>query len=160
MDRKERLKQKTSYKVMKKSADIMDRYYLDGIIGLLPQGFGDILSTALALPFIYFSAFHVRSIPLTLAVIYNILVDIMFGLFPFFIGDVIDFFNKSYVQNMRMITGYVEDDKKIVSEVNGKAVKTGALIVLLCIIIYLLIRLLIWIAESIGDLFTYLSNLL
>ena len=157
MNRKERLKQKTSYKVMKKSADIMDRYYLDGIIGLLPQGIGDILSTALALPFIYFSAFHVRSFPLTLAVIYNVLVDIMFGLFPFFIGDVIDFFNKSYVQNMRMITGYVEDDKKTVSEVNGKAVKTGALIVVLCIIIYLLIRLLIWIAESIGYLFNYLT---
>ena len=160
MDRKELLKRKTSYRVMKKSADIMDRYYLDGIIGLLQQGVGDFLSTALALPFIYFSAFHVRSFPLTLAVIYNILVDIMFGLFPFFIGDVIDFFNKSYVQNMRMITGYVEDDKKTVSEVNGKAVKTGVMIVVLCAVIYLLVRLLIWIAGRVGDLFSYFGNLL
>lgn len=147
MDRKERLKQKASYRMLKKSADIMDRYYLDGIIGLLPQGVGDILSTLLALPFIYFSAWHVRSLPLTLAVIYNILVDITLGLFPFFIGDVIDFFNKSYVQNVRMITGYVEGDKKIVSAVNAKAAKTAALILLLCLAIFLLIRLLLYLAS-------------
>ena len=159
MNRKQLLKQKTSYKVLKKSADIMDRYYLDGIFGLLPQGIGDVFSTVLALPFIYFSAFHVRSLPLTLAVVYNILVDITLGLFPFFIGDVIDFFNKSYVQNTKMITGYVEDDKKIVSEVNGKAVKTGALIVLLCVIIFLLIRLLIWLADKLGNLFSHLSSI-
>ena len=152
MDRKARLKQKASYRILKKSADVMDRYYLDGIIGLLPQGIGDVLSTVLALPFIYFSAFLVRSLPLTLAVIYNILVDLMVGLFPFFLGDIIDFFNKSYVQNTRLITGFVEEDKAVVTEVNRKALRTGALIVLLCVAIYLLFRLLIWIAHSIGNL--------
>ena len=155
MDRKEQLKQTKSFKVIKKSADIMDRYYLDGIIGLLPQGVGDILSAVLALPFVYFSAFHVRSFPLTLAVIYNIMVDIMLGLFPFFIGNLIDFFNKSFVQNTRMITGFVENDAKVIGEVNGKALRTGLLIIVLLIAIILLIWLLIWLASSIGTLFSH-----
>ena len=157
--KKRHLQRKASYRMMESTAKWMDKYYLDGIIGLLPGGIGDILSTALALPFIYFSAIHVRSIPLTLAVIYNILVDMMLGLIPFFIGDIIDFFNKAYVQNIKMITGFVEDDKAVISEVNSKAVKTSILIAIVCVIIYFLVKMVIWIAEGIGSAFDYVGSL-
>lgn len=41
----------------------------------------------------------------------------------------LDVFNRSYLQNMRLIVGFVEGDKKIVAEVNGKAVGTAVFIV-------------------------------
>lgn len=122
----------------------MDRYYLDGIVGLLPGGVGDTITTILSLPIIYFCVFQVRSIPLTLAVICNALIDVALGLIPFFIGDVIDFFYMSYLKNLKMIRGYVDGDKKIVTEVNRKAWISAILIVVLCVIIYFLIKLLIW----------------
>ena len=63
----------------------------------VPGGVGDVLTSALALPFIYFALVQVRSIPLTLAVICNVLKDALLGSIPFFIGDIIDVFNRSYV---------------------------------------------------------------
>lgn len=35
-------------------------------------------------------------------------------------GDIIDVFNHSYVVNLRLITGYVNDDKAIIHEVQQK----------------------------------------
>lgn len=111
----------------------------------------------LTLPYIYVSAVKIRSVPLTLAVIYNALCDIAMGLIPFYIGDVIDVFNKSFVQNFKLIVGFVEDDKKIISEVNRKAVRMAVLIVMLCVIIYFLVLLTIkvmtWFWNVIAGLF-------
>ena len=66
---------RSSYRIMVKTAKYMDQYYLDPLIGLIPGGVGDVLSSSLAMPFIYYSLCVVRSIPLTLAVIYNVLLD-------------------------------------------------------------------------------------
>ena len=100
----------------------------------LLEGFGDLLTQLLTLPYIYVSAVKIRSVPLTLAVIYNALCDIAMGLIPFYIGDVIDVFNKSFVQNFKLIVGFVEGDKKVISEINRKAVRMAVLIVMLCVI--------------------------
>ena len=72
----------TSYRIMDKTAKYMDKYFLDPIIGLIPGGVGDVLSSFLAIPFIYFALVQVKSIPLTLAVICNVLKDALLGSIP------------------------------------------------------------------------------
>ena len=89
--------------------------------------------------------------------IYNALCDIAMGLIPFYIGDVIDVFNKSFVRNFKLIVGFVEGDKKVISEINRKAVRMAVLIVMLCVIIYFLVLLTIkvmtWFWHVIAGLF-------
>lgn len=151
------IKSSKSYQLAERIARLMDKYYLDAVLGFLLEGFGDLLTQLLTLPNIYVSAVKIRSVPLTLAVIYNALCDIAMGLIPFYIGDVIDVFNKSFVQNFKLIVGFVEGDKKIISEVNRKAVRMSVFIVMLCVIIYFLVLLTIkvmtWFWNVIAGLF-------
>ena len=72
----------------------MDRYYLDAIIGIIP-GWGDVITMFCVVPFIYFSTRVIKSIPLTLAIINNALRDVLLGMIPFFIGDIIDVFHRA-----------------------------------------------------------------
>lgn len=123
-----------------------DKYFLDALLGFIPS-VGDLVSSVFGLPFIYVSLVKVKSIPLTLAIIYNYLVDILLGSIPFFIGDTIDFFSKAHVKNLNLITRYVEGDKKTIRQVRSKALLTGILILVLCIIIYFVFRLLIGVTE-------------
>ena len=123
-----------------------DKYFLDALLGFIPS-VGDLVSSVFGLPFIYVSLVKVKSIPLTLAIIYNYLVDILLGSIPFFIGDAIDFFRKAHVKNLNLITRYVEGDKKTIRQVRSKALLTGILILVLCIIIYFVFRLLIGVTE-------------
>ena len=53
-----------------------------------------------------------------------------------------------------MIVGYVEDDREIISEVNGKAFKTLILIAILGVALYYLIKLAIYIWDWFWGLFT------
>ena len=112
--KREQMMNRSSYRMMVKTAKYMDKYYLDPLIGLIPGGVGDTISSLLAFPFIYYSLCVVKSIPLTLAVIYNILIDVMLGAIPV-IGNLFDIFKRSYVDNLKLITGYIEDDKEIIS---------------------------------------------
>ena len=73
--KRQQILQSTSYKMLERIAIYMDTYHLDPIIGLIP-GIGDLISAILAIPFIYYSLFTLKSIPLTLAIINNILLDI------------------------------------------------------------------------------------
>lgn len=154
--RKERrrmeIEESSSYKLTKGIATLMDKWFLDPILGFVP-GVGDVLPSLLLLPSVYVSLVKVKSVPLTLAVIFNILRDAFLGLIPFYIGNVIDFFNRAYLQNMRLIVGYVEDDKYIIDEVNRKAVWTAVLIVVFIGLIWLMIKFVTWIVEWIGGLF-------
>lgn len=136
--KREQMMNRSSYRMMVKTAKYMDKYYLDPLIGLIPGGVGDTISSLLAFPFIYYSLCVVKSIPLTLAVIYNILIDVMLGAIPV-IGNVFDIFKRSYVDNLKLITGYIEDDKEIINKVNKKAFWTAIFIVVLCWLIYLII---------------------
>ena len=146
------IKSSRSYQLAERIARLMDKYYLDAVLGFLLEGFGDLLTQLLTLPYIYVSAVKIRSVPLTLAVIY-----IAMGLIPFYIGDVIDVFNKSFVRNFKLIVGFVEGDKKVISEINRKAVRMAVLIVMLCVIIYFLVLLTIkvmtWFWHVIAGLF-------
>ena len=147
----------TSYQMTQTIARWMDKYFLDPLIGLIP-GLGDALSSLLVFPFIYVAAVKVRSLPLTLAVIFNVLRDMAIGLIPFWVGNILDFFNRSYLQNCRLIVGFVEDDREIIREVNRKAFWMGVGIVVCCFLIYWLISIAIaataWIFNFISSLFS------
>lgn len=151
--KREALMTTTSYRIMDTTAKYMDKYFLDPIIGLIPGGIGDVLSSFLALPFIYFALVQVKSIPLALAVICNVLKDALLGSIPFFIGDIIDVFNRSYVANLRLITGYVNDDKAVIHEVNRKATWSAIFIVILCVLIYFIVKWAIELGNWIVSLF-------
>ena len=151
--KREALMSTTSYRIMDKTARYMDKYFLDPIIGLIPGGVGDVLSSFLAIPFIYFALVQVKSIPLTLAVICNVLKDALLGSIPFFIGDIIDVFNRSYVANLRLITGYVNDDKAVIHEVNRKATWSAIFIIILCVLIYFIVKWTIALGDWIISLF-------
>lgn len=147
----------TSYQMTLTIARWMDKYFLDPLIGLIP-GLGDALSSLLVFPFIYVAAVKVRSLPLTLAVIFNVLRDMAIGLIPFWVGNILDFFNRAYLQNCRLIVGFVEDDREIIREVNRKAFWMGVGIVVCCFLIYWLISIAIaataWIFNFISSLFS------
>lgn len=151
--KREELMNTAAYRVMDMTAKYMDKYFLDPLIGLLPGGVGDVLSSFLALPLIYFALVRVKSIPLTLAVICNILKDALLGSLPFFIGDVIDVFNRSYISNLKLITGYVNDDRAVIREVNRKAFWSAVLIVVLCVLIYFVVKWTIELADWFISLF-------
>ena len=67
----ERLNDSNAYKAMGQVQKLMDTYYLDGVIGLLPFGIGDILAALFAVLYVWFAVAKVRSIPLSLAIINN-----------------------------------------------------------------------------------------
>jgi predicted sugar kinase len=124
----------------------MDRYYLDALIGVIP-GWGDAIALLSALPFVYFSARIIKSVPLTLAVVNNALRDVLMGMIPFFVGDIIDIFHRSNIQNMQMVQGFVDGDEAIIRKVNQRALQSAVVLALLL----LLIALMIWALVSFGS---------
>ena len=150
--KRQELLQSTSYSLSEGVATLMDRYFLDAIIGLIP-GVGDILSSVFVMPQLYLCIFKIRSIALTLAVVLNILIDAAIGLIPFWIGNICDVFNRAYVKNMRLINGFVQDDKAIIEEVNQKATITAVLILIFIGIIYCLISAVSSLVAWVGSLF-------
>lgn len=148
------IEESASYRATQNIAKYMDKWHLDAFIGFIPGGIWDFLTQILIFPYIYVSAVQIRSVPLTLAIIYNALRDIAIGLIPFWIGNIFDFFNRSYLQNIRLIVGFVEDDKDIIDEVNRKAVRSAILIFVFCVIIVLLLVLIMKIANWITGLFS------
>lgn len=139
--RKQKFQKSEDFGLLRSIYKAMDRYFLDPIIGFFIPGGGDIITSALTVPFIFTAIFRVRSVSLTLAVIYNALIDVLLGLFPVF-GDIIDVFNRSYKRSYFQIVGYVNGDKEIIDKVNENALKTCILITVLCIVIRLVVLLL------------------
>lgn len=135
LERQLEIEESASYRLIKGIATLMDKYFLDPILGLLP-GVGDALGTIFVLPFIYVSLFKIHSIPLTLAVIYNALVDAALGMIPFWIGDILDCFHRANLKSFKLIQGYVEDDEAVIKEVNKKAIFMAFMILVMCLIIY------------------------
>ena len=138
------------YLLMQKVTRYMDQYHLDGIAGLVPGGLGDVVSAMMALVHIYFGMFKLKSIPLTLALLNNVLRDVLMGMLPFFIGDIIDFLNKAHVKNMRLIDGYLDDDVAIIQEVNRKAWQSAAIFIVLILAITGMVWLLVWLTKTLG----------
>ena len=150
--RKEALRNSRLYHHIKKVTQLADGYYLDFVIGLIPGGFGDILGGLFSLSHVYFGLFKLRSIPLTLALLNNMLRDVFLGMLPFYVGDAIDFFYKSNKKNMALIDGFVNDDKDIIHQVNKKAIQAAIVFFLLIAGIMLLLGLLVLLANKIGSI--------
>lgn len=126
----------------------MDTYYLDPILGfLLPAGIGDFVSALLAIPFIVFSLFVAKSIPLTLAIINHTLWDIFIGLIPFFVGDVLDVFSRPYRRNLQLIEGYLSGDKSTIRHIQKHVAITLFAIFLCCTLIYFMFKAVLWFGE-------------
>ena len=149
---KKDVKELKSYKLIETIAKVMDNYYVDPLLGLVPT-MGDAVSSLLTLPYLYFSIFKLKSIPLTLALLCNMLIDFAMGVIPFWIGDILDFFNHSYIKNYTLIMGYVEGDKEMIKRVDRRAWWMAAMIVVLCLIIWLLIKFAVWAWQWLANLF-------
>ncbi|PSJ79820.1 hypothetical protein C7N83_09945 [Neisseria iguanae] len=70
------------------------------------------------LVFVYISLFKIRSILLTLVVIFNSLLDLLIGLIPV-VGTILDFFHRSY--NCSCRCGLCLADKKSICIIWNKA---------------------------------------
>ena len=149
-DRSEKLRSSRLYRATQAVTLWMDRYNVDGVAGLVPGGVGDIVSAGFAVVHVYFSAFRLRSIPLTLAILNNTLRDIFLGMLPFFVGDVIDFFHKANKRNMALIDGFINDDEIVIHEVNRKATQSTAILISLAVAIMLLLWGLVWLTKTLG----------
>ncbi len=153
---RKRLMDNKVYQTMNNITRYMDRYYLDALIGVIP-GWGDMITLFCVVPFIYFSTHVIKSIPLTLAIINNALRDILLGMIPFFIGDVIDVFHRANTKNMAMIQGFVDGNETVIKEVNRKAIQSAVVLIILLI----LIALMIWALVSFGSyLYSLIASIL
>ena len=144
--RRQRLMDNKVYQSMEGLTRYMDRYYLDALIGFIP-GWGDAIALLSAVPFVYFSARVIKSVPLTLAVLNNALRDVLMGMIPFFVGDIIDIFHRANIQNMQMVRGFVDGDETIIRQVNQRAFQSAVVLVVLL----LLIALMVWALISFGS---------
>lgn len=146
-----------SYRAIKISKIVLDDFYVDGILGIIFPVVSDVVTSALYLPSIYVSLVKIKSIPLTLAVIFNSLLDTLIGMIPI-IGQAIDFFFKAHKKNYALIMGYVNDDRKIISEVKKKATFMALGIVLLFYMIVLVINYVMEFATSVYNWFSALFS--
>lgn len=151
-EKQEIIRNSVSYKLVHAIALWMDRRLLDPLIGLVLPGFGDALTSVLAVPYLYLSIVKLKSIPLTLAIVCNILLDVLIGIIPY-IGVVGDVFKRAFTRNAAMIKGYVEGDRAIMQEIDRKAVGMAFLIVILCGLIYAMVLAAVKIVEWAGPFF-------
>lgn len=151
-EKQEIIRNSVSYKLVHAIALWMDRRLLDPLIGLVLPGFGDALTSVLAVPYLYLSIVILKSIPLTLAIVCNILLDVLIGIIPY-IGVVGDVFKRAFTRNAAMIKGYVEGDRAIMQEIDRKAVGMAFLIVILCGLIYAMVLAAVKIVEWAGSFF-------
>ena len=157
--KRERIEKSQSYRSLEGIQKAMDVYQIDPILGFFLPGIGDVFTKIFTLPFIYVALVKVKSIPLTLAVTFNALVDVVAGLIPY-IDILLDTLVRSYKKNYRLIIGFVNDDRDIIQEVNEKAFWMGLGILFVSVIIYFLVKLVVGmftgLYDLIADLFAYL----
>ena len=146
------IRNSVSYKLVHAIALWMDRRLLDPLIGLVLPGFGDALTSVFAVPYLYLSIVKLKSIPLTLAIVCNILLDVLIGIIPY-IGVVGDVFKRAFTRNAALIKGYVEGDRAIMQEIDRKAVGMAFLIVILCGLIYAMVLAAVKMVEWVGSFF-------
>lgn len=144
-----------SYQISKAASRYLDGYFLDPIIGFFAPGLGDAINGALALPMVYLALVKLKSLPLALAIINNLLVDFMLGLVPW-VGDFIDIFYRGNRRNHRLVRGFVEEDEAIIKEVNSKAFWT---VISIVIVGYVCYKLVMWVATLTSGLIDWVSSL-
>ncbi len=147
-ERKNQLVSSPIYKVVTKIRKVMDDFFIDPILGLFLPGLGDGITTVLSIPYVYQALVKLKSVPLTLAIIYNLLMDWLLGMIPFYIGDIIDVFHRSFKKNNKLIDGFINRDQKVISEVNRKSVYFGFMIIVFCVAIFFMFKLVAWILSQ------------
>ncbi|ATA67445.1 hypothetical protein CGC48_01675 [Capnocytophaga cynodegmi] len=135
------IEKSTHYQIIKNTKKWMDDYHLDGLIGLIPI-VGDIATQFFSYSFLYVAIVKVKSYRLTMAILLNSLIDILVGLIPY-AGIVLDFVHRSYKHNFELIVGFVNDDKKVIQQVNRRALWTTIGVITVLILIFVLIWLII-----------------
>lgn len=138
---KMRIEKSRHYQIIKISKKWFEDYYLDGILGLVPI-VGDIASQFFSYSFLYVAIVKLKSYRLTMAILCNMLLDILIGLIPY-LGIVLDFVHRSYKYNFNLIVGFVNDDPEIIRQVNKRATWTTVAVVVLLGLIVALIWLII-----------------
>lgn len=152
---RQRLENSRTYGWLQRVSEIMDRYYVDAALGFaIPGGIGDAIAALISVVYIAFTAVKIRSFPLTLAVINNTLRDVLLGMIPFYVGDIIDVFHRSNQQNMNLIRGFVEGDEETIRTVNRKATYSIILFACLCILLYFMVKVVIWAGQYVLSLFS------
>lgn len=148
------LKNSKSYHFINKVRRIMDKSIfgigLDPIIGLIPN-VGDAINFPLMLPYLYFALVKVKSVPLALAVTFNLMLDVLIGTIPF-LGIIMDFFFKGFQRNHDMILGFVDGDEKVIKRVNRNAIMMAVLIVLLIVLFVLLVKVSLFVISWLWEL--------
>lgn len=87
---------------MRTLARVLDRYYLDPLLGLLLPGGGDVLGSLLGIYTVVLAARR-RLSPIIIArMLMNLAADAAIGFIPL-IGDVFDFGFKAHVRNLDLI---------------------------------------------------------
>ena len=101
---------------------------MNPLIVLEMTGFGDAMPSDFEETNLYQIIVKLKSIPLTLAIVCNILLDVLIVIIHY-IGVVGDVFKRAFTRNAALIKGYVEGDKAIMQEIDRKAVGMAFLIV-------------------------------
>lgn len=129
-----------------------DDFFLDPIVGFILPGFGDFISSIASLPSLYVAMFKLRSVKLSIAILYITILDVLCGVIPF-AGDIVDAFYKSNKKACRWIVGYVEQDQDTISEINKAATWGVVVLAILGIIIYALFSLIMSIYHWFAGIF-------
>lgn len=115
----EQITECTSFKLMYGAKRLLDDWFLDPLIGLIP-GVGDTVAVIASAPSLYFATFKAKSIKLTMAILFFVIVDWLAGLIPV-VGDIVDAFYKSHKKSYRMCVGYLEKNPDVIKEINKAA---------------------------------------
>lgn len=147
--KRSRLDNSVHYNIIKYTKKYMDDYYLDGIIGLIPV-VGDFFTQFFSFSFLYVSIFKIRSYRLTVAILFNSLLDVLIGLIPY-LGMVLDFVHRSHKENFDLIIGFVNDDKEIIKKVNRRALWTTIGVIVLIVLIIIMIGFVLSLVKDLFD---------
>lgn len=151
IERQQALANSPAYQSVRNLSVWLDKYHIDGAIGLIPGGVGDVLMAFFSLAHLYFAAVKLKSVPLSLAVMNNCLRDVLMGMIPFFVGDVIDFFHKANLRNMQLIDGYVNNDTRVIHAIQRKAISMFFMLLLFVAAIALMFVLLWKLTQWLGS---------
>ena len=134
----QRIRQSASYRILINGALGFDA--LDALLGFFGLAVGSLISFFVGLGYVYISAFVVRQLRLTVAVLFVLLVDMLIGFVPF-AGTVVDMaFPASYICR-GLIQGVVDHDKQKVKMVNLICMTGFFVVAALVALIYCLFKL-------------------
>lgn len=116
------------------------RFGLDGILGLILPGAGDVLTGAGAVSLLFLAVQHRVPTVVIGRMLLNIAIDTLVGSIPI-VGDGFDFFWKSNRKNLELIERYRDDPNARPSAVDYVLVGGGVLLVAVSILLPFLIAL-------------------